>query len=1097
MSACEDRGSTRYFYTGNQVGWLNFVGDFNFVAGGPAGSNISAGILVPVFFPPPVSREPWNVAGAVLDQKLLDASYPDIELNWAIEVHLKDDLFRVSNKNLYIEDENGDPRFYEARIAKGPAMTVTAGEWLNPNFEIGDLKFVLNNRDGYFNPWLPQGVKYTQWTNAMVVVLVGIGSKRSNYFELFTGFVTAKQGITTTEDTVTVKCYDKFDNDEIPLPPLQFNEINFPDIQEGVSGKGVPLVYGDWTENVGDFGQVPAYCLNALESNPDSYTFKISANALSFIGDIYLYRGERKADSPDGPIKFADAFITKDLANGEFAIPANLVDVLEDLYVVFDKGSAGVGSTTDLITSDKPTTNFITKGVKAGDIAIRTSTSERATISVVTNNQLQLTGGITFAPGDEYTVITTQYSYRKSDKFSVKCIGKSVKNISLNRLSDAGLGTSVPYGLSVGLDGTYWFADDSVQKIYQVDFLNVVLRTINYSDIDPSITQVTGVSIQTDNTLWLFDSPTSSIFRYLLDSNELGLSFPTTNVIGLLSALTAGAGLTIDTGNQLYIVDNSTGQFYKINPFASPAPTLIASWNRTVFDAAAVETLDMSADVNLAQLSLVDRQTGKFYRIDNTTGAPISSFDMLTEISPDMTFVVGVSIAQDGTVFFLNRADRTVRNYNEFTDSQYNPGFIARDIIQSFTGKVITDFDLSWNQTSRDLLSQFRARLYLDEKTNIITAMNKFLQQFNSVLYIRFGRYALFHIAFTAFKDDGELIREGDIKLDSFAPNKEYNQYFNSAYAQYAKFPFAATYTDSDTYVSPAAIAMADGKEISKKFTLDWVYRRSDMDILMPLFVRLAAAEPEFVDVTLTWRRLFTQLCDFFRINFAPEFDCSTGKFRGGRRFDMIPAFVRQINFDLDDMTLKMKLWSLGTTRFGNFVPVGPVVGGEDDLIVLTNLGTVGYIAPTGIITASGPDSVTLEDVDGIDAENRTATYVGKAWVPGYKIAIVDVATELVVELAEIESVLGQVVTFTANLLTTIVPATKNAAGFMVSGHYLRYADYSDVSALQKAKFCYFGAPSTSYPNSSASEVEEQRAGTHNFPDGRIPYILYPAGYVP
>lgn len=1094
---CEKKGSTRWFYTGNQVGDFNFTGDFNFVAGGPPGSNLSAGALEPVFFPPPVSREPWNAAGAVLDQKLLDASYPDIELTWAIEITLKDTIFKVSNKNVYIEDEDGSPRFYEARLSKSPSTNTTLGEWLNPNFEIGDLKFTLNNRDGYFNAYLPQGENYTQWITAKVVVLVGFGEKRSNYFEMFTGFVTAKQGITTTEEEITVKCYDKFDIDEIPLPPLQFTSINFPDIQEGVNGKGVPLVYGDWTEEVGDYGEVPAYCLNALEENPTSYTFKISANSLSSIDEVYLHRGDRKADSPDGPIRFADAFITRDLENGLFSIPALYVDVLEDIFIVLDKGTTGVGTMTDLITSDKPTTNFITKGVKAGDVVIRTKTSERATVSIVTNNQLVLTGGIAFEPDDEFSVITTQYSYRKSDKVSVKCVGKSVKNISKNRLSDVGLETSIPVGLSVDLDGTYWFADNTAQKIYKISFRNEIIEEIDYADVHASLTEISGLSIQTDNSLWIFDAPTSTIYRYMVAAGELGLSFSTVDVIGILAPLTAGAGLTIDTGNILYIVDNATGIFYKINPFASPAPTLVTTWSISAFDSAAVEILDLSADVNELNLALVDRQTGKFYRIDQTTGALISSFVITDEVNDQMTFVVGVSIAQDGTVFFLNRATKTLHNYNEFPDSQYNPGFIARDIIQNFTGKVSTDFDLSWNDMSREHLSEYRARLYLDEKTNVITAANKFLQQFNSNAYVRFGKYALFHISFDTFQSNGDILREGDIKLDSFNPSKEYNQYFNSAYADYAKKPFSGESTRSDTYVSPVAIAAAGGKEISKKFELSWIYRRADMDRIMPLFVRLAAAEPEFIDVTISWRRLFTQLNDFFRINFDADFDCTLGRKRGGRRFNMVPAFVRSITTDLDSMTLKLKLWSLGSTQFGDYIPVGPIIGGEFDDIVLTNLGTVGYISPTGIITGSGVDSLTLEDADGMDAESRQTASVGLAWAEGYFVAIVDGATHEVVETIEISSVSGQDITFTAPISTTVVPTVRNAAGFITGGHYLRYSEYSFASDLQKQKFCYFGRPETSYPPNSAQEIEEQRAGSHSFPDGRVPYILYPEAFAP
>mgnify|MGYP001432780788 CR=1 FL=1 len=45
---CGKKGTTRWSYTGNQVGDLNHTGDFNFASGGPDGSGIAAGTLVPI-----------------------------------------------------------------------------------------------------------------------------------------------------------------------------------------------------------------------------------------------------------------------------------------------------------------------------------------------------------------------------------------------------------------------------------------------------------------------------------------------------------------------------------------------------------------------------------------------------------------------------------------------------------------------------------------------------------------------------------------------------------------------------------------------------------------------------------------------------------------------------------------------------------------------------------------------------------------------------------------------------------------------------------------------------------------------------------------
>ena len=80
--SCNQNGKFRYFYTGNQVGDLDFVGDFDFVAGGLLGSNISAGVVAPIFFPDRPTRFPWKDANATLTQELLDACHYFIDLQW-------------------------------------------------------------------------------------------------------------------------------------------------------------------------------------------------------------------------------------------------------------------------------------------------------------------------------------------------------------------------------------------------------------------------------------------------------------------------------------------------------------------------------------------------------------------------------------------------------------------------------------------------------------------------------------------------------------------------------------------------------------------------------------------------------------------------------------------------------------------------------------------------------------------------------------------------------------------------------------------------------------------------------------------------------
>jgi len=59
------------------------------------------------------------------------------------------------------------------------------------------------------------------------------------------------------------------------------------------------------------------------------------------------------------------------------------------------------------------------------------------------------------------------------------------------------------------------------------------------------------------------------------------------------------------------------------------------------------------------------------------------------------------------------------------------------------------------------------------------------------------------------------------------------------------------------------------------------------------------------------------------------------------------------------------------------------------------------------------------------------------------------------------------------------------------------YSNYDVVIDDQTAKFGYFTLPQEGYPATTTAEIEEQRAGLHNFEDDRLPYVLHPKGYIP
>lgn len=1239
--SCGDAGRKRSVYTGNQVGLLNYVGLYNYVAGGPAGTGLSSGTTITQFIPKSSNRAVWKRKDAVFNDALLDAAYPTIDLQWIAEITLGTTTFRVSDRSFYVQDKDGIDRYYDARCDAGPQIQVDVGEWLQPNYQVSDLNMELNNRDGFFNPYLPMGAKFRQWTGAKVVVKIGFGELYSNYFTLFEGQVADKQGIGTTRDTILLKVYDKLTGDNIPMPPNYFSSDNYPDIDTSYASKPVPLIYGDWSEDVPTWGSINGILTNANEDAPDTYSFKVSDVGLTGIDSVWLHRGDRAADKPQGPIRVADNILDINLDEGTFSIPSAGV-VLDEPYFITDNGKVGAGSGLGLITSDT-SFDFLAQGVKIGDkvingtltqatvtqenltfktttqgaagngfeidyvlmtpvylkdgsgnkvnnldpfgqplsigkcYATKTSSTQiqvgivqyyndpsdifvkvgkktasaiksaiefnldtnalirvatggdvpmgypdntrvtevdqtvpagplitsggqdasvSAIITSVANFQIAMSGSsVVFNEGDQYSIATVQYGYQKDDKFSVVCRGKALANVSTNRLYDVSPSIQTPDGLAIDFDGTYWLADNATQVLYHVNFSNEILGQTSYSDLDSSITDITGLSITNNGDLWIVDQAASQVYRYDPTAESMGLILPTSVITGTGATLSALTGIAVQPNNQFWLADKDQNEFYLVDAFAASVPFVVRKFSATASDGNASEITDIAYDAQNSQLCYVDRSTNQFYRIDQTTGALISTID-LTQVNANMIYTPGLSLGQDGTLFFLDAGNLAIYNYNSLLDADNNPALIARDLIQGFGGHTFDEFDLSWNETASQL-SSFRARLAYDkDDKKLVEKINELLGQYNVVFHLRYQKYSLFWITFDNFRTTGRLAKEKDIVKDSFTPEQEFDQYFNAVNGNTAYDSFTGNTALSDSYISTAAISFA-GSEVDRTLDLPNIYRRADVDKIMPLYVRLSAAEPEFVDVTFGFRLIRTQIQDFITLNFSDDgFDRSGRPTMSGRRFSNVPCMVRSLTYDLDAMTVAMKLWSLGGTSFPGYTAPGVTVGGATDPIVLSNLGRAGRVSPVATITTATTDTVTVPLADGSNAQTRADLFGRKAWVKGYKCDLIDAATKNIVQTLTIDSVAGSVITFVEDFTTSPIATTFNAAGFATGGHLIQYSTYDNLTQTQLQLYASFAKPTTNYPTTHTQELQEQRSGLHGFDDGGQPYVLYPEAFV-
>lgn len=168
-------------------------------------------------------------------------------------------LIRSSDRNIFVGS-----RFYEARTIF-PVITRTVGEWLRPTVEFSSINFVLNNVDGKFNDILPGGKYHDGFINKGVNIKIGLRDVLSTYISIFNGYVSDSGGFKRDISKISFVARDRFESLNINFPKNRFTLNNFPRMDRDSLNKPIPIIYGDYINNVETEGNIPTTITNLLD----------------------------------------------------------------------------------------------------------------------------------------------------------------------------------------------------------------------------------------------------------------------------------------------------------------------------------------------------------------------------------------------------------------------------------------------------------------------------------------------------------------------------------------------------------------------------------------------------------------------------------------------------------------------------------------------------------------------------------------------------------------------------------------------------------------------------------------------------------------
>jgi hypothetical protein len=236
------------------------------------------------------------LTSSTLDQPFLDwcADNLDNKLEMVVDIETPTGTIHASDRNKYVGGT-----FYEALLVF-PVIKRTVGEWLAPTIQFSQLQLELSNVDGRYNDILPHGANYGSWVGKTVQVRMGLAESASTYTTIFSGTITEVGGVVRSVKSVTIIARDNYEKLSTVFPNTSLTTTVYPDLDDGLVGKILPYIYGDYTVSFDPSkAVVPAYPTNGKNAGVLAFTsnlaLRISENDLKTFDttNVYLFRNDK------------------------------------------------------------------------------------------------------------------------------------------------------------------------------------------------------------------------------------------------------------------------------------------------------------------------------------------------------------------------------------------------------------------------------------------------------------------------------------------------------------------------------------------------------------------------------------------------------------------------------------------------------------------------------------------------------------------------------------------------------------------------------------------------------------------------------------
>ena len=212
------------------------------------------------------------------------ASGKSASYHYLVEFVLDATTLRYADEDLSVQESNTVGYFYAGRLPSTGTLVRDLGTFLEPHEAIHNFDVQVDNSDGEMAQLIR--VDKLKFANRKVRMWLGEGVKKSDYSEVFTGFVAHPNGISWDEDWASFTVIDQRVRHRRMLPANRFLVDTYPNVEAKGRNQPIPIVYGDWGLSAGSGNgsiSIPVVCTNMLASQK---TFKVCNHGLKSLDRV-------------------------------------------------------------------------------------------------------------------------------------------------------------------------------------------------------------------------------------------------------------------------------------------------------------------------------------------------------------------------------------------------------------------------------------------------------------------------------------------------------------------------------------------------------------------------------------------------------------------------------------------------------------------------------------------------------------------------------------------------------------------------------------------------------------------------------------------